>query len=342
MRKFPTTQYAHSLISHVALQNLHAQSPDFQGLKSHAIHIVNKTWVGQVEIHIPTHMYVCIHHENKSPIRSLTLMHLAIIQLLMHLAIIQLQLVMDIVPLGGGSPPPSKLAGKNSGSLPRDEWLEEGEWPRNKLEVIRAHLAVHQWRQGSSQWCYTCIQCWELLHQHQQWSSFLFLYQQTGTSNSHLVAVEAILGWLLLSAVGETLSVNIVCIICGCEAGSAHNLRVIQDKLVGGDHSWDTLVGPLYPSLCLCCVLTLGPPTTLVLHSTPATQRVVLSYTALTVSEVSTFFQRDLEDLGGTEVMHACESGSSQLPVQRSCKFSAPSLCQHKSSIAYYSDRWHL
>ena len=82
-----------------------------------------------------------------------------------------------------------------------------------------------------------------------------------------------------------------------CEAGSAHNLWVIWDELVGGDHSRDALSGLLHPSPWLCCVLTLGPPRTVVLHSTPATQRIVVAYAALTVSEVSTFFQRDPENL---------------------------------------------
>ena len=76
-----------------------------------------------------------------------------------------------------------------------------------------------------------------------------------------------------------------------------HNLWVIQDELIGGDHSWDTPAGLLHPSLWLWCILTLGPPRTLVLHSTPVTQRVVVTYAALTVSEVSTFFQRDPENL---------------------------------------------
>ena len=85
--------------------------------------------------------------------------------------------------------------------------------------------------------------------------------------------------------------------ICSCDPRSAHNPWVIQDKLVGGDNSWDALAGLLHPSLWLWCILTLGPPRTLVLHSAPPTQRVVVTYAALTVSEGSTFFQRDPENL---------------------------------------------
>ena len=73
-----------------------------------------------------------------------------------------------------------------------------------------------------------------------------------------------------------------------------HNLGVIQDKLVGDDYGGDALIGVLHPSHWLRCILTLGPPRTLVLHSTPATQRVIVTDAALTISEVSTLLQWDL------------------------------------------------
>ena len=82
-----------------------------------------------------------------------------------------------------------------------------------------------------------------------------------------------------------------------------HNLGVIQDKLVGGDCGGDALAGVLQPSHWLHCILALRPPRTLVLHRTPATQWVVVTDAALTISEVSTLLQRNLENLVRTVIV---------------------------------------
>ena len=76
-----------------------------------------------------------------------------------------------------------------------------------QYNLIKGHLvylAVHQWREGSSQWCCTGIQCWELLPQHQLWSPSVFLCLQTDTGNSHWSAVEVILESLSHSAIWES------------------------------------------------------------------------------------------------------------------------------------------
>ena len=76
-----------------------------------------------------------------------------------------------------------------------------------------------------------------------------------------------------------------------------HNLRVIQDKLAGSDCGWDALTGVLHPSHWLHCILALGPSRTLVLHSTPATQQVVVTDAALTINEANTLLKGDVENL---------------------------------------------